>query len=82
MKFTTLETDCISRTTLILKKVPTQYIDGLLACFETDKGDVNLDFVKQEIQLIDFESSDIKYLALCGLSIMHSMKIIEMTKRK
>jgi hypothetical protein len=82
MSFKTDEIDLICEVSVILQSPPDCYIDGLFVAFYTDRGEINLDFVKKEIQLVDFDYHKQTFLQILGLSSIYKMSVEDMYNEK
>ncbi len=82
MSFTTNEIDLICEVSILVKSAPDTYIDGLLAAYYCEGYEINLDFVKKEIQLVDFKYNKQNYLKFLGLGVLYEMEVCDMYKVK
>jgi hypothetical protein len=82
MSFTTNEIDLICDVSILVKSTPDTYIDGLFVAYYCKGYEIQLDFVKKEIQLIDFDYQKEIYLQFLGLGVLYELKVVDMYKVK
>lgn len=68
MTYTTDQIQKIVRISMLFNEDPCTYMDGLVHWFIKDKGEITLDFNKNEVQMIDFVGSTLDYCCVEGIT--------------
>jgi hypothetical protein len=58
----------IVRISMLFNEDPDTYMDGIVHWFIKDKGEINLDFNTNEVQMVDFVGSTLDYCCVEGIT--------------